>query len=229
MSRSSFNGVKIDNIRYFKKSIVNYFNEFGRKFPWRDSRSPFKVLVSEILLQQTNAEKVVPVFDRLITDYSTPNDLAKADLNQIRELTRPLGLFYRAERLIDIATIISGKYGGHVPENFDLLKEIKGIGDYTASAVMSFGFNKPYAIVDTNVIRVFERFFEISSRKKRPHTDKGLWNISRELLYKKEFKEYNYGLLDFSANICTARNPKCGECLINSKCKFNNMRHLKNE
>jgi len=132
-----------------------------------------------------------------------------------------LGLFYRADRLISISRQIIEMYNGVIPNKREELLAIRGIGNYTGNAILCFGYNKPYAIVDTNVIRVFERFFDFKSSSKRPHTDKKVWEFAQMLIPVNNYVDYNYGLLDFAAVVCRAKKPMCSNCLIYNMCCYN--------
>lgn len=204
----------------FQKNILTWYSSNGRIFPWRYTYDAYKVLISEILLQQTNAEKVTSPYITIIQKYKTIFELASADLMFLKNIFTDLGLFYRADRLIDISKQLIEKHNGIVPDKRDSLLEIKGIGNYTSHAVLCFGFNKPYAIVDTNVIRVFERVFAFKSTSKRPHTDKKVWEFAQLILPQENYVDYNYGLLDFAAVVCRARRPLCSDCLMHNECSY---------
>lgn len=210
-----------NTIENFQQYILNWYWSNGRKFPWRYTYDPYKVLVSEVLLQQTNAEKVIYTYNAIVEKYKSILELADADPAFLRDLFNKLGLFYRADRLISISRQIIEMYGGIIPEKRDDLLAVKGIGNYTSNAVLCFGYNKPYAIVDTNVIRVFEKVFGFKSSNKRPHTDKRVWDFAQMLIPLDNYVDYNYGLLDFGAVICRWRKPMCSNCPICSLCRYN--------
>lgn len=215
--------MKCSIIKEFQSKVLQYYLYHKRNFPWRYTFNPYKVLVSEILLQQTNVEKVIKPYCAIIEKYCSIQELGNAEIEFLRDLFKDLGLFYRADRLINISKQIIEKYGGIIPEKREDLIKIKGIGDYTCNAVLCFGYKKPYAIVDTNVIRVFERVLNFKSLKKRPHTDKKIWEFAQLLLPFDDFIDYNYGLLDFAALVCKARKPSCSECLMSSICYYKNI------
>lgn len=205
---------------FFRKKILHWYAESQRVFPWRYTGNPYYVLVSEVLLQQTNAEKVVEPFNLIINKYPTINSLAEGDIEFLRSIFKDLGLFYRADRLINIAKDIVSRFNGAVPVDRNSLLSIIGIGDYCCNAVICFGNQERCAIVDTNVIRIIERFFNIRSQKSRPRTDKKLWEFVETLLPDAEYQDFNYGILDFSALVCTHYNPKCRICILSSNCSF---------
>ena len=200
--------------------LLSWFSVFGREFPWRFTNSPFKVLISEILLQQTNAEKVIGPYLELVEKYPTIANLADADDQIVLEIFSKIGLFFRASRLKTIAAEILIRFNGEIPSNFNDLKSIKGIGDYIGNSVLCFGFLQKRPIVDTNIIRIFSRYGLFESIKKRPHTDSQLWSFAESILPEINYVEYNYSLLDIGAGICASRKPLCDLCPIKITCRF---------
>ncbi|MFW5889380.1 MAG: hypothetical protein ACOCUD_03265 [Bacillota bacterium] len=204
----------------FQNNILNWWKNNKRVFPWRETRDPYKILCSEILLQQTNAEKVVPVYNKITTDYPEPADLSKVETSKLEKIIQPLGLLKRAERLKKIAAEITQKYNGIIPADKKALLKLPGVGNYTANAVMCFAFEKQVGVLDTNTIRILARVFDIKSDKARPRNDKNLQNELNEVVPSSESKIFNYALLDFAALICTAENPKCRKCVVSSICIY---------
>ena len=213
--------MKYKAIEKFQKYILDWYSKNGRTFPWRYTFDAYKVLVSEILLQQTNVEKVINPYNTIVKKYKSVLELADADIIFLKDLFKDLGLFYRADRIISISRQIIEMYEGMIPDKREELLAIKGIGNYTGNAILCFGYNKPYAIVDTNVIRVFDRFFGFKSSSKRPHTDKKVWEFAQMLIPEDNYVDYNYGLLDFAAVVCRSRKPMCSNCLIYDMCCYN--------
>lgn len=205
---------------YFQRRLLGWFKTNARNFPWRYQNNPYKVFVSEILLQQTNADKVVDPYSQLINQYPDVISLSFGAVEDLKLVFMGLGLFFRAERILRIANEIVDNHFGVFPSNFDDLKAIKGIGDYSASAILCFGYGKRFSIVDTNVIRIFNRVFSLTSEKKRPRTDKKFWNFAHNLLPRKKYLDFNYALLDFAALICRYSKPKCNICPIRLVCSF---------
>ena len=204
-----------------KRKILFWFRHNGRDFPWRYQYDPYKVYISEVLLQKTNVEKVTPIYLKIIEKYPTVKQLSNADEYFLIEMFKDLGLFYRAERLISATKTIANDFDGFFPSSVKDLKEIKSIGEYTANAIMCFGYGEKYPILDTNIIRIYFRFFGIKSSKKRPRTDKKLWQFAGELLPNKKFIEFNYALLDYGALICKYHNPICLKCALKNLCHYN--------
>ena len=198
-----------EGITYFQNFILEWYELNKRSFPWRYTFSPYKVFVSEILLQQTNADKVIKPFNQITEAYKSMDELASADITFLNDIFMELGLFYRAQRLIDISKYLMDQHHGVIPNKKEELLKIKGIGDYTCNAILCFGYHERYALVDTNIIRVFERYLNFKSTKKRPHTDKSIWKFAQRILPNTEYIDYNYGLLDFAALVCKAKKPGC--------------------
>lgn len=188
-------------IEEFQKKIINYFLLEGRKFPWRETIDPYKILVSEILLQKTNVRKVVQVYNELIENYPSILDLANANYTTLFEIIKPLGLYNRTDRLINVSKIIVSQYNQIIPNDFNILKSFTGIGMYIATAICVFAFNQKRVVVDTNVIRVINREFGYFSQNKRPRTDMNLWSFVDTLAPETNIKEFNWGLLDYGSII----------------------------
>lgn len=175
-------------------------------------------MLSEILLQQTNAEKVIDPYLEISNRWPTVHALSAADPCELRPIFSDLGLFYRAGRLVSIAKQTVELYNGVFPPDKELLLIVNGIGGYTASCIVSFGYSLREAVVDTNVIRIISRFFGFRSEKTRPREDKKVWAFANMLLPQKGHVDYNYALLDFGAIHCTHYNPLCDQCRLNDIC-----------
>ena len=214
--------MKNEIAKEFQTSILNWYADNGRPLPWRDTNEPFKILVAEFLLQKTDVEKVKPVYGEFMRRWTTPQVLSKARISKISKIIQPLGLRYKASRLKLTAKAIVEKFGGEIPEAEEQLLALPGVGRYIASAVECFVFNKPKAVLDTNVIRILNRVFGIQSDKNRPRDDLHLWNFAQTLVNSNNTKEYNWGLLDFGALICKSKEPLCAECVLNNICIFYN-------
>lgn len=205
----------------FHKELLENWSSFQRTFSWRETTNPFYILLSEILLQKTNARTVEAVYNILVTLYPTPYNLSSANSTELFSILKPLGLAYRAQRLKALALIIVQKYNGVVPNKLDELLSLPGIGNYAARAVMCFAFGAKYLPWDTNMVRISERVFGLKSTKSRPRTDIKLADyVGTLLLTDGTVKETVWGLLDFAAQICTARKPKCKDCFAIKFCCF---------
>lgn len=206
---------------FFRKELLENWGNFRRTFSWRETTNPFYILLSEILLQKTNARTVEAVYNTLINFYPTPYDLSSSNLAELFSILKPLGLAYRAQRLKALASIIVQKHNGAVPNKLDELLSLPGVGNYAARAVMCLAFGEKYLPWDTNMVRITERVFGLKSTKSRPRTDIELADYVENLLLTDDaVKEIVWGLLDFAAQICTARKPKCENCFANKICCF---------
>ena len=177
------------------------------------TRDPYRILVSEVMLQQTQVDRVLPKYEEWLGKYPTLTALAKAPEDDVAETWRPLGYNIRPRRLHAIARESVARYGGELPSDADTLLSFDGIGEYTAGAVLSFAFGQRAAILDTNVARVLFRVFIGRGQPKAHAMRKQLWTLSRTLLPVRHVFDFNQALMDFGATVCTARKPQCLLCL----------------
>jgi A/G-specific adenine glycosylase len=205
------------------EEVVSNWHLFRREFPWRNTSSPWHVLIAEILLLQTDAAKVSMVYPRFIELFPEPCSLLKADRQVLEDLLKPLGLYrQRADRLIKLAAYIRDKYSCTIPCSYEELKAIPGIGDYTAAAVCILACGCSAPILDTNIARVLSRAVLGKDPPRRYMYDAVLWRLSSMVKWRREAL---LAVVDFAAQICTARDPKCGKCPISNHCTYlNNMR-----
>jgi A/G-specific adenine glycosylase len=200
----------------FQKRLLTWYGEFGRDLPWRRTTDPYKILVSEVMLQQTQVDRVIPKFHEFLGKYPTLQDLAIAHPDDIRRTWYPLGYNIRPYRLHGIACETIERYGGALPSKAEDLLSLKGIGRYTAGAIRSFAFNKDAPILDTNVMRVLHRVFIGKGEAKKQKT--ALWVLSETLIPRGKGYDFNQALMDFGAMICTARKPICLLCPMRNIC-----------
>jgi len=211
--------VSPDLRQWFRRRILAWYRKNGRDLPWRHTRDPYSVLVSEVMLQQTQVDRVLPKYHEWLERYPTFEALAVANEGEVVRTWYPLGYNIRPRRLQAIARESVDRFEGTLPDDEATLRSFKGIGAYTAGAVMSFAFGKRAAILDTNVARVLFRTF-VGRGDARGHAmDKRLWTISREVLPHRHVYDFNQALMDFGATVCTARKPNCVVCPLTSKCK----------
>jgi len=196
----------------WRQAIIGWGYRHIREFPWRWVNDPYKVLVAEILLAQTFARKVVPVYLEIVQKYPTLSCLAQAKEDELRNCIRPLGLLYRASTLINIAKALNKDYGQNVPSEKNSLLQIKGIGPYIASSVLCFAFAKREAIVDANVVRIVGRFLGFRWPPHSSCENKAYSTIAEVLLPEIDYRMYNYSLIDFGALVCKHYNPDCHTC-----------------
>ncbi len=202
----------------FQKLLLAWYEEYGRDLPWRRTADPYRILVSEIMLQQTQVDRVIPKFHEFLSRYPTVHDLAQAAPDDVRKTWYPLGYNVRPFRLREIACEAVERYGGTIPRQEHELLSMKGIGRYTAGAIRSFAFNQDAPILDTNVMRVIFRIFVGEGL---PLTYKSqLWVLSEKLIPRGRGYDFNQALMDFGALVCTARNPKCLSCPMRNICRL---------
>lgn len=204
-------------IKWFRDRLLAWAEQQLRNYPWRTTNDPYQILVAEFLLQRTDADKVLPIYETFITRYPTIEKLAIADLSALQELLQPLGLFFRAERLSQTARIITEEYQQIVPDREATLFKLPGIGKYTARAICSQAFDRPVAVLDTNVARIIERFFGIVGGRVKSRC-KILWSTADQIAPQCRVGYWNLTLLDFGAKVCTARKPRCSQCPLAQKC-----------
>lgn len=204
----------------FRKKLLLWYRTFGRTLPWRKTHDPYHILVSEIMLQQTQVDRVIPKYQSWLTHFPTVHALASASPASVLQAWSGLGYNRRALALQKAAQIVVNEYDGKFPDTLGELIKLPGIGKYTASAVLSFAFRKPVPIVDTNVKRVLGRiFFGYKTLAKYIDTDEPFWELKQRVLPKHiDVYDFNQGIMDFGAMICTARQPRCGECPIQKNC-----------
>ncbi len=219
-------------IKTLRSRIIRWYNESGDKnLPWRNTDDPWAILIAAFFLRKTTTAQVVKVYEKFLRKYPKPEDLLSADISEIRELIRPLGIEHqRAIHIKKIAEHIKSEFGGKIPCTRNELKKLPGVGDYIAAEVLLGACNKPEPLLDRNMIRIIERVFGIKSQKKRPHIDPKMWTFAKMLVPEnpKEAKAFNYGILDLARKICTAKNPRCDKCPIKDLCVYLNKKQQSN-
>jgi len=213
------NAVNAKLRRAFQKSLLTWYAANKRDLPWRNTADPYSILVSEIMLQQTQVERVIPKYEEFLQKYPTLEALANAPIEEVRQTWYPLGYNIRPTRLHGIAREAVEKYGSKIPDDPEALQGLKGIGRYTAGAVLSFAFGRDAAILDTNVRRVLHRVFIGEGDAKRYSLQKDLWELSDALIPSGNAYDFNQALMDFGATVCTARMPVCLLCPMHDFCK----------
>jgi A/G-specific adenine glycosylase len=208
-----------DRRQWFRRRLLAWYRQHGRDLPWRETRDPYSVLVSEIMLQQTQVDRVLPKYEEWLLRYPTFAALAEADEREVIRTWYPLGYNIRPRRLQAIARESVERFDGTLPDDEETLLSFKGIGAYTAGAVRSFAFGKRAAILDTNVARVLFRVF-VGRGDARSHAMKNnLWTLSRAVLPHRHVYDFNQALMDFGATVCAARAPRCESCTMRRGCR----------
>src|SRR5437870_468899 len=205
--------------RRFRSRLLAWYSQHGRDLPWRKTDDPYHILVSEIMLQQTQVDRVLPKYAEWLDKYPSLGVLAAAPEDDVAQTWYPLGYNIRPQRLQTIARESVSRYGGQLPADEATLLSFKGIGAYTAGAIRSFAFRERAAILDTNVARVLFRVF-VGSGDARAHAmRRRLWAISEALVPRRHVFDFNQALMDLGAMVCVARNPRCLVCPMAKDCK----------
>src|SRR4249920_3296782 len=202
----------------FRRRLLDWYRANGRDLPWRKTDDPYHILVSEVMLQQTQVDRVLPKYHEWLEKYPSLSALAAADQEEVTESWRPLGYNIRPRRLHAIARESVARYGGALPSDEATLLSFKGIGAYTAGAIRSFAFGQRAAILDTNVARVLYRVFVGRGDIKAHAMRKRLWALSEVLVPYRHVFDFNQALMDLGATVCTARKPKCDTCPMTRSC-----------
>ncbi|MGE3274518.1 MAG: A/G-specific adenine glycosylase [Vicinamibacterales bacterium] len=203
----------------FRRLLLAWYRANGRALPWRVTDDPYHILVSEVMLQQTQVDRVLPKYHEWLDKYPSLAALAEAPEDQVAETWRPLGYNIRPRRLHSIARESVARFGGQLPSDAETLLSFKGLGEYTVGAIRSFAFRERAAILDTNVARVLYRVFVGSGDIKSHQMKKRLWALSEALVPSRvNVFDFNQALMDFGAMQCPARKPACLVCPLKRLC-----------
>ena len=205
-------------LRAFQRRLLAWYQVCQRKLPWRQTRDPYKILVSEVMLQQTQVDRVVPKYHEFLRRYPTLKALASARTPELKKAWYPLGYNVRPLRLRRIAQRALRDHGGRIPDSYDGLMAMDGIGRYTAGAILSFAFNQDAPIVDTNVARLLARYFGLRGSVGSGKTQRRLWQLAEAVIPEGQGYFINKAMMDFGATVCTARAPRCGVCALRRSC-----------
>lgn len=202
----------------FTQKITDWYSINKRDLPWRTSKNPYRIWLSEIILQQTQVKQGLPYYEAFVKTFSTIEDLANAPQEQVLKLWQGLGYYSRARNLHDTAQFIVNQLDGVFPNSYDNLLQLKGVGEYTASAIASICFNEPKAVVDGNVYRVLARFFGIDLPINSSAGIKEFKQLAQSLIDHDKPGNYNQGIMEFGALQCKPQNPECQICPLNTGC-----------
>lgn len=212
-------GHKKGDKSFFTKALLHWNKQKNkRQMPWKGEKDPYKIWLSEIILQQTRVEQGLEYYNRFILNFPTISSLAKAPETKVYKLWEGLGYYSRCKNMIATAKYITEKYDGIFPNTYNEILELKGIGPYTAAAIGSFAFNLPHAVVDGNVFRALSRYFGIKNPIDSTEGKKIFTHLANELLDKKLPGIYNQALMDFGAVICKPQIPLCTSCPLKVCC-----------
>lgn len=206
------------DILSFQTDLLHWYQQNKRVLPWRQDQNPYKIWVSEIMLQQTRVDTVIPYFERFMTLYPTVHHLAEADSQEVLKAWEGLGYYSRARNLHAAVREVVATYDGVVPKKPDQLGALKGIGPYTQGAIMSIAFNQPEPAVDGNVMRVLSRILLVTENVSEYRVRKKFERYVRELISHQDPASFNQGLMELGALICTPTNPACENCPVQTHC-----------
>lgn len=207
-------------VYFFRDSLMEWARGNLRGFPWRETTDPYKVCVAEIMLHQTFARKVAPVYEAFVRRYPNVLALSRARLPALAKMLRPLGLNYRARVLRELAETVVKNYGGVFPKDKKGLLSLPGVGEYTSSAILCFAYGEQVPIIDANVVRVYTRFLGLGLRLPRSSPSKEILEAAAKALPRGKAREFNYALLDFASAVCRHYKPKHNDCPVAAKCMY---------
>ena len=208
-----------NNVLWFQQQVLNWYQQKGRKnLPWQIPIDPYRVWISEIMLQQTQVETVIPYFEKFLKQFPDIQTLSKAELDQVLHLWSGLGYYARARNLYKTANILVTQHQAQLPQALDELIQLPGIGRSTAGAILSLGFNHSAAILDGNVKRVLCRYFCIAGWPGKTSVQKQLWQLVEKLTPYNGARPFNQAMMDIGSLICKRSKPNCSECPLSKKC-----------
>ncbi|AGT30878.1 DNA glycosylase [Geobacillus genomosp. 3] len=205
--------------REFQRDLLEWFARERRDLPWRQDRDPYKVWVSEVMLQQTRVETVIPYFEKFMEQFPTLEALAEAEEDEVLKAWEGLGYYSRVRNLHAAVKEVKERYGGKVPDTPEQFSRLKGVGPYTVGAVLSLAYGVPEPAVDGNVMRVLSRLFFVTDDIAKPSTRKRFEQIVREIMAYENPGAFNEALIELGALVCTPRRPSCLLCPVQSHCR----------
>lgn len=204
--------------KWFQRALLAWYRAHGRDLPWRRTTNPYRILVSEVMLQQTQVDRVREYYGKFLRRFPSVKALAEAPEADVRDAWDGLGYYTRARNLKRAAETIREEHAGYFPRTAEELERLPGVGRYTAGAVRSFAFGENAPVLDTNVRRVLWRVFGVKGESTAAPTLRRLWCYADEVVPDGRAREFNNALMDFGATVCTARAPKCGACPMAKFC-----------
>jgi A/G-specific adenine glycosylase len=215
----------VQSTRRIASHLLVWFRAHARDLPWRRTRDPYAIWISEVMLQQTQVKTVIPYWERWMKCLPDVHALARASEHCVLKLWEGLGYYSRARNLHRAAKVIVAEHGGMFPSDFENVLDLPGIGRYTAGAICSIAFNQPHPIVDGNVIRVLTRLFGVRGNPKERRANEKLWALAAQLVRaadqtkaRQACSHLNQSLMELGATICLPQNPRCGQCPVRNKC-----------
>ncbi len=207
-----------EEAKRFRKNLIDWYRQNRRELPWRETSDPYKIWISEIMLQQTRVDQALPYYQRFMSLFPTVYDLAEAGRQKVLKAWEGLGYYSRARNMHQAAQTIVEAYHGKIPDSWENIIRLKGIGPYTAAAILSIAYRKPYAVVDGNVIRVITRFFGIREDVRSTAVRRTIQELADELIDRDHPGEFNQALMETGATVCTPANPGCDKCPLSNDC-----------
>ena len=205
--------------RQFSQNVLAWYHQYGRKaLPWQQNKTPYRVWISEIMLQQTQVVTVIPFYQRFMKSFPTVIELANADEDVVLHHWTGLGYYARARNLHKAAKVIANEFQGEFPNELEQVMALPGIGRSTAGAILSLSLNKPHAILDGNVKRVLARCYMVEGHNAQAKYEKALWPITEKLTPTEDVAPYNQAMMDLGAMICTRSKPRCTDCPLKDNC-----------
>ena len=206
------------NLTWFSNQLISWYLQNKRHLPWREMDDPYTIWLSEIILQQTRVAQGLPYFEKFTTHFPTVFDLANASEGEVLKLWQGLGYYSRARNLHFTAKQVAYEFEGVFPEDHKGLLKLKGVGDYTASAIASICYNEPTAVVDGNVYRVLSRIFGIQTPINSTQGISEFKKLAQSLIDTSQPGTFNQAIMEFGARFCVPQNPNCNDCIFNIKC-----------
>ena len=207
-----------NNLRRLREGLLSWFDANSRKLPWRVSYSPYQVWISEIMLQQTQVKTMLPYFHRWMARFPDAPSIVKAPEDEILRFWEGLGYYARARNIRKAAQMMVTEYGGEVPGDFDSVRELPGIGRYTAGAIMSVAFNADYPAPDANAGRILARVFDIAHPSGSKEFAETVWRVASNILPPGRARDFNQALMDLGSIVCLSSEPSCAKCPLSCCC-----------
>lgn len=207
----------VAHLKNFSNILIDWYRCTCRDLPWRHTGDPYKIWISEVMLQQTTVKAVIPYYQKWIKAFPNVTTVSRASLDKILKSWQGLGYYQRAKNIQNAARLIVKDYAGKIPEDFKQLRELPGFGPYTTGAVLSIAFDKRFPIIDANVRRVVMRLLEIGGQATTEHDGKILKFLDRVMPHS-EMKYFNQALMELGALVCRSREPLCGQCPVKGYC-----------
>ena len=202
----------------FSNVLINWYLQNKRNLPWRETKNPYYIWLSEIILQQTRVAQGLPYYETFLIEFPNVKVLANANEEQVLKLWQGLGYYSRARNLHFTAKYVTSELNGEFPKDYKGLLKLKGIGEYTAAAIASFSYNQPVAVLDGNVFRVLSRYFGVDLDISQPKTKIEFQKLAQSLLPVNNAAEFNQAIMEFGALQCVPKSPNCNDCIFNTSC-----------